>query len=64
MPGSPARFTEIVYRSFRYICTGSSLFSPSGKATLGVAGPAITSHCLKASLKSRAIRRRTLCACR
>ena len=54
----------MVYRSSRYICTGSSDFSPIGKATVGAAGPAITSQALKASVKSRAMSRRTFCACR
>ena len=39
-PGRPARFTVTVKTSFRYICTGSLDFSPSGNATVGAAGPA------------------------
>ena len=38
--------------SDRYICTGSALFSPKPKATEGAVGPMITSHVLKASVKS------------
>ena len=34
MPGRPARFTVTVNTSFRYICTGSSVFSPSAKAAV------------------------------
>ena len=62
MPGRPARFTVTVNTSFRYIETGSSVFSPSAKAGPGVAGVSSTSHFLKASVKSRAIRVRSFWA--
>ena len=33
--------------SFRYICTGSSVFAPSSNATVGATGPMITSQSLE-----------------
>ena len=38
--------------------------SPIFQATVGAAGPAMTSQSLKACWKSSAIMRRTFCACR
>ena len=45
--GSPA----IVKMSFRYICTGSSVFAPILNAADGAVGPMITSHCAYARAK-------------
>jgi hypothetical protein len=60
----PARFAEIVKTSARYICSGSSIFSPSRKAAVGEVGVTITSHRSKAWVKSRRISVRTLSAFR
>ena len=60
MPGRPARFVLTVYRSKRYMARGSSTFSPSLKAGVGVTGPAMRSTSSKALSKSWRIRRRTL----
>src|SRR6185312_13101333 len=60
MPGRPARFTVTVKTSFRYIETGSAVFSPTPNAGPGVAGVRRTSHLLKASMKSRAMSVRNL----
>ena len=49
IPGSPARFTEIVYISPRYILRGSLKLSPSFGAVVGAAGPKITSYFANAS---------------
>ena len=38
--GIPARLTEIVKMSLKYIDTGSLTFSPSKKAVVGDVGPA------------------------
>ena len=43
----PARFALTVYRSNRYIASGSSIFSPSLYAGVGVTGPAIRSTSLE-----------------
>ena len=48
--------------SFRYMAMGSSIFSPSAKAAVGVVGVRMASTRPKASAKSRAIRLRTRCA--
>src|SRR5277367_2357376 len=61
MPGKPARFTEIVKMSDRYIVSGSFIFSPSLKAVVGATGVTIKSHCSKARSKSLRIRVRTFC---
>ena len=50
--GKPARFTGTVKISFRYMDTGSSVFSPILKAELGVEGVNIASTLLYASSKS------------
>ena len=42
--GSPARFTEIVKTSERYIESGSAVFSPRRNAVVGAVGVAITSQ--------------------
>jgi len=62
MPGRPARFTVTVKTSFRYIETGSAVFSPTPKAGPGVAGVSRTSHFSNAWVKSRAIRVRSFWA--
>lgn len=41
--GTPAKFTGIVKMSFAYIVIGSSTFSPTLNAGVGVVGPIITS---------------------
>ena len=43
IPQCPARFSGSVQRSNRYIASGSSTFSPSGNAVVGVAGDTSTS---------------------
>ena len=43
-PGSPARFTEIVWISPRYILIGSESDEPSFGAVVGATGPRITSY--------------------
>ena len=63
-PGTPARFPEMVKMSDRYICRGSSVFSPNLKAGVGDVGVTITSHRLNASVKSCRIRVRTFSAFR
>ena len=35
----PARLTGMVNTSLRYMASGSSAFSPTGKATVGAVGP-------------------------
>ena len=62
MPGTPARFAGIVVTSFRYICIGSSIFSPSRNAVVGAEGVAMTSTCANAASKSRWMSVRTFCA--
>ena len=62
MPGTPARFAGIVVTSFRYIGSGSSIFSPSLNAVVGAEGVAITSTCANAASKSRWMSVRTFCA--
>ena len=62
IPGIPARFAEMVNRSDRYICRGSSVFSPNLKAGVGDVGVTITSQRLNASVKSWRISVRTLSA--
>ena len=42
IPGTPARFAGMVVTSLRYICIGSSIFSPSLNAVVGAVGVAIT----------------------
>src|SRR5690606_22582607 len=59
----PARLLGMVHRSFLYIASGSSTFSPIGKAVVGVVGDTRTSTCENAASKSRAMRVRTFCAC-
>src|SRR4051812_8799055 len=63
-PGSPARLTEIVKISDRYICSGSSVFSPILNAVVGAVGVMMTSQFLNASSKSFLINARTFCALR
>src|SRR4030042_6724400 len=43
MPGTPAKFTEIVKISDRYIWSGSAVFSPILNAAVGEVGVTITS---------------------
>src|SRR5690606_32812836 len=62
MPGTPARFAGIVARSFAYIASGSSSFSPRRKAVVGADGVAMTSTLSNASAKSRWMSVRTFCA--
>ncbi len=62
--GRPARFALTVNTSARYICSGSSIFSPSLKAGVGQVGIATTSTWPKARSKSRAMSVRTCCALR
>jgi len=62
--GSPARLTEIVKMSDKYICSGSWVFSPILNAVVGAVRVAITSQLLKASSKSRLISVRTRWALR
>ena len=62
MPGTPARFAGIVVTSFRYICIGSSIFSPSRNAVVGAEGVAMTSTWANAASKSRWMSVRTFCA--
>ena len=59
IPGIPARFAEIVKMSERYICMGSSVFSPILKAGVGVVGVRMQSQSVKARSKSRLISART-----
>ena len=51
IPGSPARLTEMVKMSDRYILSGSSVFSPSRKAVVGATGAAIRSQLSKGALE-------------
>jgi len=60
--GMPARLIGTVKKSFRYIASGSSVFSPSPKATEGEVGVTTKSTLPKAASKSSAIRVRTFCA--
>ena len=46
--GSPVRLALTVKMSFKYICTGSLVFSPSLNAGVGVVGVATTSTRSKA----------------
>ena len=54
----------MVSTSFRYIASGSWVFAPSGKATVGEVADTMASHCSKAASKSCLIRVRTFCALR
>ena len=62
MPHMPARFSGSVHRSNMYMLSGSSTFSPSLKAVVGVVGDTRTSTCSKARSKSCWISVRTRCA--
>jgi hypothetical protein len=62
IPQWPAKFSGSVHRSNRYIASGSSTFSPSGNAVVGVAGEISTSTFLYASSRSLAIIVRTFWA--
>ena len=62
MPPIPARFALTVYKSTRYIASGSSTFSPILKAGAAVTGPMIKSTSSNARSKSWRISRRTLSA--
>ncbi len=44
MPGSPAKFTEIVYISLKYIFSGSLKDFPISGAVVGLAGPRMQSY--------------------
>ena len=59
MAATPARFTGIVATSLKYMATGSLLFAPIGKATVGVVGETNTSTDEKALAKSCVINVRT-----
>jgi hypothetical protein len=48
MAGTPARFALTVKMSARYICSGSSVFSPRPNGGIGLVGMAITSAASKA----------------
>ncbi len=63
-PGMPARLAVTVKMSARYMASGSSAFSPSRNAGVGVVGVTIASTSANASSKSRAINVRTRCAFR
>ena len=52
----------MVATSWRYIASGSSSFSPSGKAVVGAVGDTSTSTSSKAASKSAAISALTFCA--
>lgn len=62
MPGTPARLTGIVVMSLRYICSGSSIFSPILNAVVGADGVAMMSTSAKAFAKSCWMSVRTFCA--
>jgi hypothetical protein len=59
-----SRFADVVYISLKYICNGSSDFSPILNATVGVVGVINKSTCLKALSKSSFINLLTFCALR
>ena len=61
-PALPARLDGMVHRSLRYIAIGSSTFSPSRNAVIGVDGETSTSTWANAASKSRLISVRTFCA--
>src|SRR5712671_239182 len=61
-PQMPARLQDRVKMSERYICKGSSDFSPILKAGVGVVGVTMTSTFSKAFKKSWRISVRTFCA--
>ena len=63
-PGMPARLALTVYRSIRYIASGSPANSPSLNAGAAVIGLAMRSTSANAWSKSWRIRRRTLRALR
>src|SRR4030095_4647207 len=63
-PGMPARLAPIVKMSLRYIASGSSVFSPILKGSVGEAGNSMKSARAKASWNSRRIRVRAFCAVR
>ena len=62
MPQIPARLQEIVKMSERYICNGSSDFSPILNAAVGVVGVTMASTFSNAFKKSLRINVRTFCA--
>ena len=62
MPQMLARFADMVYISDRYICSGSSTFSPILKAAVGEVGRAIRSTSSKAFRKSSRMSVRTFWA--
>ena len=61
-PGSPAMHEGIVSKSLAYIASGSCVFAPSSKATVGEVGETRTSKRSNASACSRRITVRTFCA--
>ena len=61
--GSPARLAGTANTSFKYIDSGSAVFSPKPNAADGAVGARITSHVSNAAVKSREISARTFCAC-
>ncbi len=63
-PGMPAMLQVTVKTSQRYMARGFSVLLPKGKATVGLVGPAMTSHFWKALSKSCLMRARTFWACR
>ena len=64
IPGSPARLTDIVYISPKYILSGSERLSPNLGAVVGATGPNITSYLANASSNAFLIRALTLNALR
>lgn len=62
IPGNPAMLHEIVNTSARYIFSGSSRFSPSLNAGVGVVGVQMTSTFSNAASKSFLMRVRTCSA--
>ncbi len=63
-PQMPARFSESVKMSARYMLSGSAARSPMGNAVVGLVGQAITSTSCSAASKSALISVRTCCALR
>ena len=64
IPGMPAKSAVTVKMSAKYIANGSSVFSPSLNAGVGVVGVTIASTLANASSKSRASKLRPVCAFR
>src|SRR2546426_1080170 len=62
--GRPARLTEMVKMSDRYMVSGSAVFSPRRKAVVGATGVTSASQRASACWKSRRMSVRTCCAFR